>query len=147
MARLHRLVLDSNTIKRVIDVTSQQSAVAMSKVLADDSQQQVRAAMVVTAPSSTSRFIPVILSNTLSDDDAPLVQAIAQHQDCASVAPTPQRNKVSDFYRKVPTSEHVQNLDTMMKPDELDLRNIFKGGVAVGELVVHTMSCNVTECS
>jgi hypothetical protein len=72
----------------------------------------------------------------MSDDDVPLVQAVAQRNGIASGAPTPQRKRVCDFYTTVPTSEYIQTQDKLMQPDELDLRNIFKSGVRVGKLMI-----------
>ncbi len=64
-----------------------------------------------------------------SDDDAPLVQAAVQQQHRASVAPASHRIRVTDFFKTVPTSEHIKIQNDLMQTDESDLRNIFKSSV------------------
>jgi hypothetical protein len=65
---------------------------------------------------------------TESDDDEPLARA--------SAAPTPRRQLLSDFFRKVPKLEHIQGYDTLMATDDMDLRNVFRrSGAPFGELM------------
>jgi hypothetical protein len=78
-----------------------------------------------------------------ADNVEPLVAVGDELNDIASAAATPNRNinyrinlpnrKVSEFFRKVPTAEHIQHNDSMMAPDNMDLRNVFKSGVAFGK--------------
>jgi hypothetical protein len=64
----------------------------------------------------------------LSNDVAPLVVAASQQRDSASAAPTPHRNRVTDYFKTVTASEHINIQNELMQPDELDLRNVFKSG-------------------
>ena len=57
-------------------------------------------------------------------NDAPQVGP----NDQSSAAATPQKRKVSDFFMIVPSSEHIKQIDEMMAPDSMDLRNVFKSG-------------------
>jgi hypothetical protein len=83
-----------------------------------------------------------------SDDEDPIVAATNQLNESASAAPTPKRKLVSDFFKKVPTAEHIQSSDLMMAPDILDLRNVFKSGIATGDRVdnvIDMLLLNITE--
>ena len=65
---------------------------------------------------------------TGSDDDELLARA--------SAAPTPHRQLLSDYFRKVPKNEHIQENDSAMATDGMDLRNVFRhSGVPFGELL------------
>ena len=64
------------------------------------------------------------MSNDVADNDAPLVGP----DDRSSAAATPQKRKVTDFFKIVPSAQHIQHTDEMMAPDSMDLRNVFKSG-------------------
>jgi hypothetical protein len=64
------------------------------------------------------------MSNDVTVNDAPQVGP----NDQSSAAATPQKRKVSDFFKIVPSSEHIKQIDEMMAPDSMDLRNVFKSG-------------------
>lgn len=64
------------------------------------------------------------MSYDVADNDAPLVGP----DDRSSAAATPQKRKVTDFFKRVPSAEHIQHIDEMMAPDSMDLRNVFKSG-------------------
>jgi hypothetical protein len=64
------------------------------------------------------------MSYDVTDNDAPLIGP----DDRSSAAATPQKRKITDFFKIVPSAEHIQHNDEMMAPDSMDLRNVFKSG-------------------